>query len=294
MSPSPERFAAIVPIRSWTTGKSRLGLDDDERASLARAFALDVVDVLKESPDIDLVVVVTSDDDVRAAVAGRRGRSTTAGRGLNDAVAQGCDHAMAQRSVAGRRRPVRPAVPHGRARWPTSLAMSEGHAHAYCPDAEGDGTSLVVSRDPSSLVTSYGPGSAAAHRAAGLVPLLGAPPEARRDVDTLAHLRDAESLGVGRHTAAALAEVSGSDVTSTRELQPVRAGEGQQSLSQLPGRDEVRPRPRRSGHDVPSSVTVSAVGHVGELEQILRARVRLGEPARRGLAAGDGRDHGLA
>jgi 2-phospho-L-lactate guanylyltransferase len=88
------------------------------------------------------------------------------------------------------------------------LTMSSGHAHVYCPDAEGDGTTLVVSRDPSSLVTSYGVGSAAAHEAAGLVPLLAVPPEARRDVDTLAHLRDAEALGVGPHTAAALAEVT--------------------------------------------------------------------------------------
>ena len=86
--------------------------------------------------------------------------------------------------------------------------MSEGHTHAFCPDAEGDGTSLVVSRDASSLVTSYGPGSAAAHRAAGLVPLLEAPPALRRDVDTVAHLREAESLGVGRRTAAVIAEVS--------------------------------------------------------------------------------------
>jgi 2-phospho-L-lactate guanylyltransferase len=86
--------------------------------------------------------------------------------------------------------------------------MSESHPHAFCPDAEGDGTSLVVCRDASSLVTSYGPGSAAAHRAAGLVPLFEAPRAVRRDVDTVAHLREAESLGVGGRTAAVIAEVS--------------------------------------------------------------------------------------
>ena len=93
--------------------------------------------------------------------------------------------------------------------------MSEGHAHAFCPDAEGDGTSLVVSRDPSGLVTSYGAGSAAAHRAAGLVPLVEAPPEARRDVDTLAHLREAESLGVGRTDRSGHRRDQCSVVTST-------------------------------------------------------------------------------
>ena len=208
MSPSPERFAAIVPIRSWATGKSRLGLDDAERASLGRAFALDVVDVLQESPDIDLVVVVTSDADVRDAV---EGCEVVADRdlGLNDAVAHGCDRVLGR---GGSRVVVVPSdLPCLTvAALADVVRMSKGHVHAYCPDADGDGTSLVVSRDASSLVTSYGAGSAAAHRAASLAPLLEAPPEARRDVDTLAHLREAESLGVGRRTAAAIAEVSAS------------------------------------------------------------------------------------
>ena len=206
MSPSPERFAAIVPIRAWTAGKSRLGLDDVHRASLARAFALDVVDVLQKSPSIDLVVVVTSDDDVRAAVGGCD-IVDDPGPGLNDAVAQGCAYALAR----GHSRVV--VVPSDLPCLTVPalaevLRMSEGHLHAYCPDAEGDGTSLVVSHDPSSLATSYGPGSATAHEAAGLVPLLEAPPEARREVDTLSHLRAAEALGVGPHTSAALAEVT--------------------------------------------------------------------------------------
>ncbi len=206
MSPSPERFAAIVPIRSWTTGKSRLGLDDGQRASLARAFALDVVDVLQASPSIDLVVVVTSDDDVRRTVAGCEVVDDP-GPGLNDAVAQGRDHAVAR----GHSQVV--VVPSdlpcltSRA-LADVLTMSSGHPQAFCPDAEGDGTSLVVSRDPSALVTAYGPGSAAAHEGAGLVRLSAAPLEARRDVDTPSHLRDAEALGVGSHTSAALAAIT--------------------------------------------------------------------------------------
>jgi 2-phospho-L-lactate guanylyltransferase len=206
MSPSPERFAAIVPIRSWTEGKSRLDLDDVERALLARAFALDVIDVLKQSPVIDLVVVVTSDGDVRADVKDVEVIPDDR-RGLNDAVSRGCSHILAR----GRSRAV--VVPSDLpcltvAALAEVLSMAESHTQAYCPDAEGDGTSLVVSEDPASLVTTYGPGSAAAHQAAGLVPLVESPPEARRDVDTLGHLQEAESMGVGRRTAAAIAEVS--------------------------------------------------------------------------------------
>jgi 2-phospho-L-lactate guanylyltransferase len=207
MSPSPERFAAVVPIRSWTAGKSRLGLDDVQRASLARAFALDVIDVLRESPEIDLVVVVTSDDDVRADVDEVE-VVPDRGRGLNDAVAQGCALVVAR---GGSRVVVVPSdLPCLTIRALAEvLRMSRSHSHAFCPDAEGGGTSLVVSSDPAALVTSYGHGSAAVHRAAGLVPLLEVPPEARRDVDTLAHLREAESVGVGPRTAAAIAELSG-------------------------------------------------------------------------------------
>jgi len=207
MSPSPERFAAIVPIRSWTTGKSRLGLDDAERASLGRAFALDVVDVLQESPDVDLVVVVTADDVVRAAVDGVE-VVLDRGQSLDDAVSQGCAFIVER----GRSRVL--VVPSDLpcltvAALSEVVTISDGHPHAFCPDAECDGTSIVVSRVASSLVTSYGPASAAAHRAAGLVPLTEAPLEARRDVDTLAHLREADSLGVGRRTAAVIAELSG-------------------------------------------------------------------------------------
>ena len=206
MSPSPELYTAVVPIRSWATGKSRLGLDDAERASLGRAFALDVIDVLHESPAIDRVVVVTSDDDVRAAVAGCD-MVADRGRGLDDAVAQGGAHVLGQ---GGTRIVVVPSdLPCLTAPALTEvLTQAASHTHAFCPDAEGDGTSLVVSNDPATLVTSYGPGSAAAHRASGLVPLLESPPAARRDVDTLAHLRDAESLGVGRRTAAVIAELT--------------------------------------------------------------------------------------
>jgi len=206
MSPSPERFAAIVPIRSWTTGKSRLDLDDDTRESLGRAFALDVVSALHDSPRIGVVVVVSSDAEVRATFASCDAVDDR-GRGLNDAVAQGCAHALARGwsriVVAPSDLPCLTV-----AALDEVLAMSEGHIHTHCPDADGVGTSLVISHDPAALVTSYGRGSSSAHRSAGFVPLLGAPLEVRCDVDTLVHLREAQGLGTGRHTSAVLAELS--------------------------------------------------------------------------------------
>lgn len=173
---------------------------------MARAFALDVVDVLLESPNIDLVVVVTSDPGVsaemdRCTVVGDRGR------GLNDAVAQGRDHAVEQGCtdvlVVPSDLPCLTVEALDEV-----LKLSAAHTHAFCADAEGDGTTIVVSSDPRAQVTSYGPASAAAHRSAGLEPLPTAPPAARRDVDTMGHLCEAEALGVGPRTATVLAEVS--------------------------------------------------------------------------------------
>ena len=207
MSPSPEQYAAVVPIRSWTTGKSRLDVDDAARESLGRAFALDVVAALEESPRIGIVVVVVSSDPDVLATFESCETVDDRGLGLNDAVAQGCAHAVAR----GWSRVV--VVPSdlpcvNAAALKEVLDLSEDHTHTYCPDADGDGTSLVISHDPSTLVTSYGPGSSSAHRSAGIVPLLGAPLEVRRDVDTLRHLREAEGLGIGRHTAEVVAELS--------------------------------------------------------------------------------------
>ena len=71
--------------------------------------------------------------------------------------------------------------------------------------------SAVNARAPvasgAALEPRFGGGSAARHRASGAVPLDGAWPSLRRDVDTAADLAAALHLGVGAHTRAALARV---------------------------------------------------------------------------------------
>jgi 2-phospho-L-lactate guanylyltransferase len=54
----------------------------------------------------------------------------------------------------------------------------------------------------------FGPGSYLAHVAGGAVPV-NAAASVRRDVDTLDDLSDAQWLGVGAHTAAALRGLAG-------------------------------------------------------------------------------------
>jgi 2-phospho-L-lactate guanylyltransferase len=199
----------VVPIRSWTTGKSRLDLSDTDREAVSRAFALDVVDMLLTS--VDTVLVDSSDEDVRASLEGCVFLDDP-GTGLNGAVAAGCKQVVADGAdsivVAPSDLPCLTADALTEV-----LRLAEEHVHAFCTDADGDGTTLVVSREPLELETSYGPGSASAHRAAGLVPL-PAPASARRDVDTVTHLREAEALGVGPRTAAVLNVLSASSRTS--------------------------------------------------------------------------------
>ena len=75
-------------------------------------------------------------------------------------------------------------------------------ARSFVTDAAGTGTVLLAAPPGAVLEPCFGAGSAAAHEASGAVPLNGAWPSLRRDVDTLADLAEAFRLGVGPRTAA--------------------------------------------------------------------------------------------
>jgi 2-phospho-L-lactate guanylyltransferase len=72
---------------------------------------------------------------------------------------------------------------------------------AFVPDAAGVGTTLYVA-GYDEFAPRFGPGSRAAHLDSGARELEDAAPSVRRDVDDLADLGDAISLGVGRATRA--------------------------------------------------------------------------------------------
>ncbi|MBV9920796.1 MAG: 2-phospho-L-lactate guanylyltransferase, partial [Pseudonocardia sp.] len=80
-------------------------------------------------------------------------------------------------------------------------------ARAFTADAEGTGTTFLLAAAGVELDPRFGGGSAARHRESGAVPLGGAWPSLRRDVDTPADLVVALRLGVGQNTRAALAAV---------------------------------------------------------------------------------------
>lgn len=202
----PGSFAALLPVKSPGTGKSRLSaLPDDARRRLAAAFAADAVAACTSTPGVALVVVISDDDTFAASLAGEGVLACAdPGAGLNAAIRHGAD---VVHDLAPSLQPVAllADVP---ALTTDDLALALGRAAAaavpsFVVDADGTGTTLYTAAydafDPR-----FGAGSAAAHLAAGAVPIPGDLTTLRRDVDDLDGLAAAVALGVGRATAAAL------------------------------------------------------------------------------------------
>lgn len=199
-------FVALVPVKPPAIGKSRLdGVAD--RAGLARAIAIDTIRAARDAATVAQVLVITDDgsafgDDVRGLGVDL---CADPGGGLNAALRGGSRFA---RRTWPSLRPVAlladlPALTPDVL--DTALAGVSG-GPAYCSDAEGTGTTLYTAPydefDPR-----FGVGSAAAHRAAGGVPIDGALAGLRRDVDDAESLDAARLLGLGPATSALLGSV---------------------------------------------------------------------------------------
>jgi 2-phospho-L-lactate guanylyltransferase len=88
-----------------------------------------------------------------------------------------------------------------------SAALAEaGDRRAFVADAEGTGTTLLLSSPGGELAPRFGAGSARAHAESGANPVTAPVPTLRRDVDTPRDLAAAERLGLGRWTTAVLGE----------------------------------------------------------------------------------------
>ncbi|MEC5183386.1 2-phospho-L-lactate guanylyltransferase [Cryobacterium sp. MP_3.1] len=88
----------------------------------------------------------------------------------------------------------------------STLTAAAAHDLAMVADEEGTGTTTLLARAGITLTPRFGPGSRAAHEAAGHVPLeLPATASIRRDVDTVDNLAEVLRRGVGAHTSALIA-----------------------------------------------------------------------------------------
>lgn len=182
----------VIPVRR--AGKSRLDVAGVDRPALARAIALDTIEVAASVAD----VIVVTDDEID--VAGIRVVDDPGG-GLDPAIAAGL-------SVAGfgHRGVLLGDLPALR---PDDLQLGLDAAEAVelgvVADAEGTGTTLVTATPGVGLTPAFGDGSHARHLAAGFVELpVPAASTLRRDVDTAAQLEAARALGMGPRTTALL------------------------------------------------------------------------------------------
>jgi len=192
----------VIPVKRTDRGKSRLGpAVGADRAMLSGAIADDTIAAAVEAVGPGRVVVVTSDDGVRAKW---RPHGVVVlddpGAGLNAAVLAGAASTPRGRLTAALLGDV-PALRPADLASALSAALAVGQS--FVPDAAGTGTVL---RCGPGFEPRFGPGSAARHAADGAVRLELDLPSLRTDVDDAASLAAASRIGLGRRTSALLAE----------------------------------------------------------------------------------------
>ena len=203
-------WVVVLPVKRLAAGKSRLrgAVTGVRHERLALALVLDTAAAALASPAVARVVAVTDDTEAAAALAalGAHTVPDPPGAGLNAAFAHGAALAGGApvAALAGDLPALRPAELAAALRAAEALqAQAPGAAagRGFVADAHGTGTVLLTAPAGRDLDPRFGPGSAAAHAASGAVPLDGAWPGLRRDVDTAADLAAAAVLGLGPHAA---------------------------------------------------------------------------------------------
>ncbi|WP_411700766.1 2-phospho-L-lactate guanylyltransferase, partial [Conyzicola sp.] len=199
-------WVVVIPVKGTPESKSRFGDELPDRGALALAIALDTTTAALAAESVVGVIVVTSTavanafDELDALVVVEEEPA-----GLAAAVASGIELASELgapgRGIAvllGDLPALSPSELDG------ALALAARHDRAMVADAEGSGTVLVTAADGATHAAAFGPGSSAAHVAAGYA-LLELPGDwgLRNDVDTY-HQLTALRPRVGARTTAAL------------------------------------------------------------------------------------------
>jgi 2-phospho-L-lactate guanylyltransferase len=202
-------WTIVVPIKGLARAKTRLWpLGTPTRETLARAFARDTLAAALAAETVGRVIAVgraeeLTDLDSRVEIV-RESES-----GLDAAIALGVTHArtLSLEPVAVMLGDL-PALeaPH----LMSALRSAEEYPRAFVADVHGTGTTLVTANAGQRFEHCFGPYSARRHRAARFADLVATSPasirpELRTDADTLRDLGVAMRMGVGLHTAAAVA-----------------------------------------------------------------------------------------
>lgn len=214
----------VVPVKPLRGAKSRLrgaadhGVGDPAaHARLTLALAHDTIAAVRSARRVRHLVVISSDPTVTAELTVDGVAVVPDGpvTGLNPSLEHGVALLRARDPAAavGALPADLPALRAGELDEAVGLALvvfATGRAHrAFCADAQGTGTTLLLCAPGTALAPRFGPGSARRHRLSGAWPLAGDWPGLRRDVDTSDDLRQAGHIGLGAHTRGVLAPCPG-------------------------------------------------------------------------------------
>jgi 2-phospho-L-lactate guanylyltransferase len=186
---------AILPVKNFGAAKQRLAdsLGAGSRQALAQAMFADVLSSIRRVPELDEIVVVTSDRSAESAAAADRvmvlrdgaeaGHSEAAMIGIRHALAEGYERVLL---VPGDTPLARPAELAG--------LLTGTHPVVIVPDRHGTGTNALVLSPPDVIAPSFGPGSFERHTAAaeraGVAYGVEDVPGLALDVDTSADLAE--------------------------------------------------------------------------------------------------------
>jgi 2-phospho-L-lactate guanylyltransferase len=201
-----DRWSLIVPVKRLDVAKTRLAVDVEARADLAVAMAYDTVTAALSCDAVEEVIVVTDDTRARLALqeVGARIIPDKPDAGLNAALRHGA--ANARSALVASLSSDLPAL--RRDDLSEVLVAARDHRRSVVADLPGNGTTVYADTAATEFEPRFGPGSHDRHLRAGAVDITGLAAESvRRDVDTLADLRTAVSLGVGPATEKALASL---------------------------------------------------------------------------------------
>lgn len=204
--PEPS-WTVVVPVKRLGAAKSRLrgALPAVPHEELALALAADTVRAVRACPAVAEVLVVTDDPRVAEEVAAAGARVVAdPAAGLNAAFRHGAAAAGPHAAVAGLTADLPALRPAELAAALRAVPTRRPGVRGFVADAPGSGTVLLAAPAGTALAPRFGPDSAAAHAASGALPLRGAWPSLRRDVDTAADLAAAARLGLGPRTSALL------------------------------------------------------------------------------------------
>jgi 2-phospho-L-lactate/phosphoenolpyruvate guanylyltransferase len=200
-------WSVVIPVKVLALAKSRItGLDGPRRAGLALAMAADTVAAARACAVVDSVIVVTDDGAAAAELSGLGALvlPDEPGDGLNPALAFGAAYSDEHWPGRGRAGMAADLPALDPAELGRALARAAGFGQAFVADAAGTGTTLYAAGPGAAFRPRFGPGSHAAHLAAGAVELaLPGLDGLRRDVDTVDDLREAAKIGLGPRTSAA-------------------------------------------------------------------------------------------